>query len=190
MPVTATITFSCGGCPAVATAEQAITRTFVSLSGNDWGIGTWQTSRVDVEALAPEGWMPFDPYTGCCYCGTCWTAIEAGSQTAPAEREAEREARGRGLAKRTKAQLVHMVGRTLIGSMHPPQQWTKEELINHVLDGEFPAAAGTAPVTDSGRGAGGLTAGERLLPQAAASPGAVAQGGLPRPGHTSPGESR
>jgi hypothetical protein len=72
MPVTVTITYSCGGCSAKATApEQVIRSEFVSLSGHK------------VASLAPEGWVPFDPYTGCCYCPACWTAIETGIGNRP-----------------------------------------------------------------------------------------------------------
>jgi hypothetical protein len=67
MPVTVTVTYSCGGCGAKATApEQVIRSEFVSLSGHK------------VASLAPEGWVPFDPFTGCTYCPACWVAIEAG----------------------------------------------------------------------------------------------------------------
>jgi hypothetical protein len=68
---------------------------------------------------------------------TCETEAAAAEQA----RMAARETRRRELARRTKTQLVAMVNRTLIGSMHPPSKWTREELITHVLDGEFPAPA-------------------------------------------------
>jgi hypothetical protein len=50
-----------------------------------------------------------------------------------------REERRRELDRRTKGQLVILVRRTLVGSAHPPERWRKDELIAHVLDGEFPA---------------------------------------------------
>jgi hypothetical protein len=61
------------------------------------------------------------------------------------DRATAREGRRRELARRTKTQLVSMVGRTLIGSAHPPSTWRKDELIAHVLDGEFSAPSEPEP---------------------------------------------
>jgi hypothetical protein len=63
-----------------------------------------------------------------------------GVPVGPSPAAAVRETRRRELVKRTKGQLVVMVNQTLIGSMHPPSRWSKDELITHVPDGEFPAA--------------------------------------------------
>lgn len=32
--------------------------------------------------VAPEGWIAFDPYTGCCYCPKCWAEILAPTDKA------------------------------------------------------------------------------------------------------------
>lgn len=62
-----TITYSCGGWRAarwIATAPQICEGGFV-------------TKRApSIPDLAPEGWMVYDPYTGCTYCPTCWDSIE------------------------------------------------------------------------------------------------------------------
>jgi hypothetical protein len=68
--------YLCDGCDARATAR--LTSEFVSVSGRGHGFG----ARVEDKAskVAPEGWVAFDPYTGCTYCATCWADItrEAG----------------------------------------------------------------------------------------------------------------
>jgi hypothetical protein len=78
MGVHVIVTFRCGGCPATATApEQRISRKFVSLSG--YGIGRYVTDRVEIDQVAPEGWMAFDPWTQITYCKNCWASICAAT---------------------------------------------------------------------------------------------------------------
>lgn len=72
MPVT--LTFSCGGCDATAEGTRPLRSEFRSLSGQTHGLG----SQVLIDRpgdLAPEGWIGWDPYTGCCYCPACWARI-------------------------------------------------------------------------------------------------------------------
>jgi hypothetical protein len=81
MPVTVNITYSCGGCSAKATApEQVIRSEFVSLSGQSHGFGRQVHEPVKVASLAPEGWVVFDPYTGCTYCPACWVSIISATE--------------------------------------------------------------------------------------------------------------
>lgn len=54
------VTFECNGCDA--TAE---------------GTARLLQRQRDPATVAPEGWVPFDPYTGVCYCPKCWAEIEA-----------------------------------------------------------------------------------------------------------------
>lgn len=77
------IQFECGGCDATETAH--LQRHFHSVTGRSWGIGhyTYDTPQD----VAPDGWIAFDPYTGCTYCPACWKSIEAGVETAGAETE-------------------------------------------------------------------------------------------------------
>lgn len=65
------VQFVCDGCEAKA--EARLRSEFVSVSGRSYGFGR----RVEDKAseVAPEGWIPFDPYTGCCYCPKCWQGI-------------------------------------------------------------------------------------------------------------------
>ena len=66
------VVFKCDGCDARTDPVRVDSR-FVSLSGRSWGFGSWQPERID--GLAPEGWVAWDPYTGCCYCPECWKSI-------------------------------------------------------------------------------------------------------------------
>lgn len=70
-----TVTYYCSGCPATATAE--IRRHFLSFSGKDYGLGVYKVDNV--ESVAPEGWVPFDPYTSVTYCPNCWADITDGT---------------------------------------------------------------------------------------------------------------
>jgi len=67
------VIFECGGC--FEKAEATMRRKFVSLSGKGWGFGSYHTDNID--DIAPEGWVAFDPYTQCTYCPSCWKAIES-----------------------------------------------------------------------------------------------------------------
>lgn len=84
MPVTLTAVLSCGGCPASVTLEPWLWRSeFVSLSGRDHGLGRQVPHEVEIPL--PDGWVPFDPYTGCTYCPACWTSINATVEEARAD---------------------------------------------------------------------------------------------------------
>ena len=65
------VIFECDGCPSKT--EARLKSEFVSISGRSYGLGR----RIEQKAseLAPDGWIAFDPYTGCCYCPTCWQSI-------------------------------------------------------------------------------------------------------------------
>ncbi len=69
-----TLTFSCGGCFSQAEGTRALLREFESISGRSYGIGSY---RYDTpQDVAPDGWIAFDPYTGCTYCPKCWGEIQ------------------------------------------------------------------------------------------------------------------
>lgn len=72
-----TVTFSCGGCDATAQGTAPLRCRFISFSGQDHGFGQYHTDRP--QDVAPEGWMPFDPYTQATYCPACWREIEEGT---------------------------------------------------------------------------------------------------------------
>ena len=77
------VKFECGGC-------------FAEAEGTDWlssgvryepagfslpGVGAMSRrydDGPDVQAVAPEGWIAYDPYTQCTYCPDCWTGIRNG----------------------------------------------------------------------------------------------------------------
>ena len=54
----ATVKFVCSGCDAEAEGTTHLHR------------------RGSIQDVAPDGWIAFDPYTGCCYCPKCWKDIE------------------------------------------------------------------------------------------------------------------
>lgn len=68
-----TVTYRCAGCEAEATAQ--VRQRFRSFSGRDHGFGVFEID--DVQSVAPEGWVPFDPYTSATYCPDCWAKIIA-----------------------------------------------------------------------------------------------------------------
>ena len=72
------IIFECGGCDA--TTESWLKREFRSVSGRSWGFGSYHYDTP--QDVAPEGWIAFDPYTGCTYCSKCWQEIEQPVATA------------------------------------------------------------------------------------------------------------
>ena len=76
--ITVTYTYACGGCDEKEiNTSGRVTRTFSSFSGRSHGFGTYSVEQPSAIDLAPEGWVPFDPYTQCCYCPKCWAEIEA-----------------------------------------------------------------------------------------------------------------
>ena len=70
----------CDGCDAETYTER-IKKTFVSLSGRSYGLGSYRAPNID-DAVLPSRWVWSDPYTSCTYCPTCWDKIEAGERTA------------------------------------------------------------------------------------------------------------
>lgn len=78
------VSYHCNGCEAVETVRglcrhwEVIRSAAVTVGGV-----AYDRCRVDtptIESAAPEGWMPFDPYTGMTYCPACWASIEAGEE--------------------------------------------------------------------------------------------------------------
>jgi len=78
--MTVQVLFECGGCSATAKGTHWLTREFVSVSGRSYGIGSYHYSTP--QDVAPDGWIAFDPYTGCCYCPSCWSEIKDGPHQA------------------------------------------------------------------------------------------------------------
>ena len=72
--MTVKVTFECGGCFAKVEGTRWLQRRFDSLNGKGYGFGVYRTETP--EDVAPDGWVAFDPYTGCCYCPACWADIE------------------------------------------------------------------------------------------------------------------
>ena len=69
--MTVTVHFVCGGCDAEAEGTTWLKRESSPVFGN------WVTYRtMEPQEVAPEGWIAFDPCTGCCYCPQCWGEIE------------------------------------------------------------------------------------------------------------------
>jgi hypothetical protein len=77
--VTVTVTLHCGGCEVEAPGLDYLKTGFISLSGQDHGLGGMDLDRLVESLLAqtPEGWIMFDPWTYCTYCPTCWASIIA-----------------------------------------------------------------------------------------------------------------
>lgn len=84
------ITYHCGGCDAVETVTGLRQRWEVVLpAAIHVGGVAFDRCRViipTIESAAPEGWVPFDPHTGVCYCPICWAEIES-TLVASARRE-------------------------------------------------------------------------------------------------------
>lgn len=60
--------YRCDECFAEATGDR-LARRFVSMSGRGYGFGHYEFD--DARTAAPDGWMAYDPYTGCTYCPAC-----------------------------------------------------------------------------------------------------------------------
>ena len=65
MPIT--VTFTCAGCFAVVPG----TKPLYKVAQRSYGPGQYDTAA----SAAPTGWIAYDPYTGCCYCPTCWKEV-------------------------------------------------------------------------------------------------------------------
>ena len=76
-----TIHLSCGGCDATAEGTRPLKSEFVSFSGRSYGFGSMLQEKAT--AVVPEGWIAFDPYTGCCYCPKCWALIVGDIEATP-----------------------------------------------------------------------------------------------------------
>ena len=71
--MTITVKYECGGCFKSEEWKRP-QRRFISINGKGYGFGSYKTD--DLESVAPDGWVAFDPYTGCTYCPECWASIE------------------------------------------------------------------------------------------------------------------
>ena len=78
-----TLTFKCGGCPKEAEGTTWLRRRFVSISGKSYGIGHYEYDTA--EDVMPEGWVAFDPWTGCTYCPECWIDLKGDVATSGAQ---------------------------------------------------------------------------------------------------------
>ena len=70
-----TVTFQCTGCFRTEPGTTILQRGCWSFTGRE-------VPKRGVEDVAPEGWIAFDPYTGCTYCPECWAWIENGGDSA------------------------------------------------------------------------------------------------------------
>ena len=78
MPVE--VTFRCGGCSAEAKGTAPIRKGFQSLSGRDYGIGSYVYLNT-VEDVVPAGWTAYDRFgTDATYCPTCTNELEGKGQ--------------------------------------------------------------------------------------------------------------
>lgn len=68
------VKFSCDGCDKISNGTGNLKREFQSITGRGYGFGSWKIDGA--QDVAPDGWVSFDPYTGCCYCPDCWDGIE------------------------------------------------------------------------------------------------------------------
>lgn len=81
-----TVTYECSGCDAIETVRGLMQRWDLIRPGATFDLCQIRTPTI--KTAAPEGWMPFDPYTGCCYCPKCWAWIEAPADSLAASSEA------------------------------------------------------------------------------------------------------
>lgn len=72
MPVR--VFFDCGGCPA-SVAGVKLLRPDVVYDYVGAGLDRVTVHYPVIEDCAPEGWMVYDPFSGCTYCPECWDAI-------------------------------------------------------------------------------------------------------------------
>lgn len=83
-----TVVFQCSGCFAEPEPVRAkvMTKGLFSAAAGVTRDGWVVRHKPSIESLAPDGWVPFDPYTGLCYCPTCWASIEVDDHPTPAKR--------------------------------------------------------------------------------------------------------
>jgi len=77
--MTTKLWLSCDGCHAETKSDKYLRRRFHGVSGKSHGFGTFEYDLP--QNIAPDGWIVFDPYTGCTYCPTCWAEIKDGQAT-------------------------------------------------------------------------------------------------------------
>jgi len=64
-----TLKISCDGCHT-ETESKDVRVKIERLYGN------WVKRHIpSIKESMPEGWVSFDPYTGCTYCKKCWSEI-------------------------------------------------------------------------------------------------------------------
>ena len=68
------VRFVCDGCHIEERGITSLRKEFVSVSGRPYGIGSYRYKNTPAD-VAPKGWVPYDPYTQCCYCSDCWKEI-------------------------------------------------------------------------------------------------------------------
>jgi hypothetical protein len=71
------IQFVCDGCEKDTPGERSLRRKFQGITGKSYGFGSYLYETP--EDVKPDGWVSFDPYTGCCYCPSCWENIMENS---------------------------------------------------------------------------------------------------------------
>ena len=82
-----TLTFQCGGCDAKVEGAGPLRSEFKSFTGRSWGFGG-RVETTTTQSVTPQGWIAFDPYTGCTYCPKCWAEITEESATQGEGRDA------------------------------------------------------------------------------------------------------
>lgn len=60
--------YECSGCFAKAEGR-TMERHFDSFNGKGYGFGVYRYDTA--QDAAPDGWMAYDPHTGCTYCPAC-----------------------------------------------------------------------------------------------------------------------
>ena len=73
--MTVTVTYTCDGCSVAEEGMEPLRKSFCSVSGRSWGLGSAAAVNT-VESIKPDGWWAFDPYTYLCYCPKCRVKIE------------------------------------------------------------------------------------------------------------------
>lgn len=68
-----TVEFQCGGCHEKEPGKNfgIIKQPLEQVSPNFARRLPW-----NVDEVTPDGWIASDPYTGACYCPSCWWEIE------------------------------------------------------------------------------------------------------------------
>lgn len=88
--MTIKVLFECDGCDASAPGTHWLSRRFEGINGHQYELGVYKYDKP--EDVKPDGWVAYDPYTGCCYCPDCWTGIESDVEAANEAGDAHIEA--------------------------------------------------------------------------------------------------